>query len=103
MKRRNVQMAFTGEPTGEEAHDTGELPAIEELDDAVDYAITGGTFTLVVPHTTPDNQVLQKPNRFIMTFTLEDGTTIHIQAEASGVGITYTYESPAKKVKAGSH
>jgi hypothetical protein len=87
-------MSFTGEPTGEEAHDTGELPAIEELDDAVDFTVMGGTFTLVVPHTTPDNDVLHNFIRFCASLTLEDGTVVNINVEEGSVGVDVTYDSP---------
>jgi hypothetical protein len=94
MKRRNVQDAFIGESTGAEAHDTGELPALEEMDDAVEFEVSSGTLMVVVPHATPDNEVFDNYHRIGVNLTLEDGTVYSISIEEGSVGVTVSYRGP---------
>lgn len=91
MRRRNVQDAFVGEGTG--AHDTGELPSLEELDDAVEYEIKEGTTMLVVPHGTPDEDVFENYTRIGFNITLEDGTMLSITIEEGSEGVTISKRS----------
>ncbi len=94
MKRRNVQEAFIGESSGAEAHETGELPALEEMDDAVEFEIKEGTLLIVVPHATPDNEVFDNYHRIGVNVTLEDGTVYSISIEEGSVGVTVSYRGP---------
>ena len=54
MKRRNIQEAFVGEPTGDQ---TQSLDNYAEGDEAVDIGVRGGKVQVVVPAGTSDDDI----------------------------------------------
>ena len=83
MKRRNVQEAFVGEPTGDP---TQSLDNYAEGDEAVDIEVRGGKVQLVVPAGTPDDQVFEAQTFLGGELELEDGRVLSFQIQDGAVG-----------------
>jgi hypothetical protein len=83
MKRRNVQEAFVGEPTGDP---TQSLDNYADGDEAVDIAVRGGKVQLVVPAGTPDGQVFDAHTFVGGELELEDGRVFSFQIQDGAVG-----------------
>jgi hypothetical protein len=83
VKRRNVQEAFVGEPTGDP---TQSLDNYAEGDEAVDVEVRGGKVQLVVPAGTPDSQVFEAQRRIGGELVLEDGRVLSFAIEEGAVG-----------------
>ncbi len=83
MKRRNVQEAFVGEPTGDP---TQSLDNYAEGDEAVDIEVRGGKIQLVVPAGTPDGQVFESYTFLGGELELEDGRVLSFQIQDGAVG-----------------
>jgi hypothetical protein len=83
VKRRNVQEAFVGEPTGD-PHQS--LDNYAEGDEAVDIAVRGGKVQLLVPAGTPDGDVFERQTFLGGELELEDGRVLSFQIQASAVG-----------------
>ena len=81
MKRRNVQLAFVGEGTP----DNADLNQLVEGDEAVDIEVRGGKLMVTVPAGTPDEQLfdslsvlggeLRLENGLVLSFEIQDGAT----------------------------
>ena len=76
MKRRNVQEAFVGEPTGDP---TQSLDNYAEGDEAVDIGVRGGKVQLLVPAGTPDGDVFDAQTFLGGELELEDGRVLSFQ------------------------
>src|ERR687883_578731 len=83
MKRRNVQEAFVGEPTGDP---TQSLDNYAEGDEAVDIDVRGGKVQLVVPAGTPDDQIFEAQTFLGGELQLEDGRILSFQIQDGAVG-----------------
>ena len=83
MKRRNVQEAFVGEPTGDPAQS---LDNYAEGDEAVDIEVRGGKVQLVVPAGTPDDRVFESHTFLGGELRLEDGRVLTFQIQDGAVG-----------------
>ncbi|MBV9329062.1 MAG: hypothetical protein JO352_35595 [Chloroflexi bacterium] len=83
MRRRNVQEAFVGEPTGDP---TQSLDNYAEGDEAVDVDVRGGKIQLVVPAGTPDDQVFESHTFLGGELELEDGRVLSFQIQDGAVG-----------------
>ena len=83
MKRRNVQEAFVGEPTGDP---TQSLDNYADGDEAVDIEVRGGKVQMVVPAGTPDGQVFEAQRRIGGELVLEDGRVLTFAIEDGAVG-----------------
>jgi hypothetical protein len=83
VKRRNVQEAFVGEPTGDP---TEPLEHYAEGDDAVDIEVRGGKVQLVVPAGTPDDKVYEAHTFLGGELELEDGRVLSFTIEDGAVG-----------------
>jgi hypothetical protein len=83
VKRRNVQEAFIGEPTGDP---TRSLDNYAEGDEAVDIGIRGGKIQLVVPAGTPDGQIFDANSFLGGELVLEDGRVLSFQIQDGAVG-----------------
>ena len=94
MKRRNVQEAFVGEPTG---NPTDHLDNYADGDDAVDVAVRGGKVMLVVPAGTPDDAVFGKHTFLGGELELEDGRVLSFEIQDGAVGAQATLKSPNER------
>ena len=83
MKRRNVQEAFVGEPTGDP---TQSLDNYAEGDEAVDIDVRGGKVQLLVPAGTPDGDVFDAQTFLGGELQLEDGRVLTFQIQGGAVG-----------------
>jgi hypothetical protein len=83
VKRRNVQEAFVGEPTGAP---TDSLDNYAEGDEAVDIEVRGGKVQLLVPAGTPDGQVFDAQTFLGGELELEDGRVLSFQIQEGAVG-----------------
>lgn len=83
MKRRNVQEAFVGEPTGD-PHQS--LDNYADGDEAVDIDVRGGKVQLVVPAGTSDDDVFDAHTFLGGELTLEDGRVLSFQIQDGAVG-----------------
>jgi hypothetical protein len=83
VKRRNVQEAFVGEPTGDP---TQSLDNYAEGDEAVDIGVRGGKVQLVVPAGTSDNDVFKAQTFMGGELELEDGRVLSFQIQGGAVG-----------------
>ena len=83
MKRRNVQEAFVGEPTGDP---TQSLDNYADGDEAVDIAVHGGKVQLVVPAGTPDDKIFDAQRFLGGELELEDGRVLSFQIQDGAVG-----------------
>ncbi len=83
MKRRNVQEAFVGEPTGDP---TQSLDNYADGDEAVDIDVRGGKVQLLVPAGTPDDDVFESQTFLGGELVLEDGRVLSFQIQDGAVG-----------------
>lgn len=83
VKRRNVQEAFVGEPTGDP---TQSLDNYAEGDEAVDIEVRGGKVQLLVPAGTPDGQAWDAHTFLGGELELEDGRVLSFQIQEGAVG-----------------
>ena len=83
MKRRNVQEAFIGEPTGDP---TQSLDNYADGDEAVDIAVSGGKIQVVVPAGTPDERLFDAQTFLGGELELEDGRVLSFQIQGGAVG-----------------
>jgi hypothetical protein len=83
VKRRNIQEAFIGEPTGDPMQ---ALDNYAEGDEAVDIAVRGGKVQLVVPAGTPDGDVFEAHSFLGGELELEDGRVLSFQIQDGAVG-----------------
>ena len=91
MKRRNVQEAFVGEPTGDP---TQHLDNYAEGDEAVDVEVRGGKLMLLVPSGTPDGDVFERRTFLGGELELEDGRVLSFEIQDGAVGAQATLKSP---------
>jgi hypothetical protein len=87
VKRRNVQEAFVGEPTGDP---TQHLANYAEGDEAVDVDVRGGKVMLLVPAGTPDDQVFERHGYLGGELELEDGRVLSFEIQDGAVGAQAT-------------
>jgi hypothetical protein len=83
VKRRNVQEAFVGEPTGDPQQSVDNYA---EGDEAVDVVVTGGKVQLVVPAGTPDGDVFDSHTFLGGELQLEDGRVLSFQIQDGAIG-----------------
>jgi len=83
VKRRNVQEAFVGEPTGDP---TQSLDNYAEGDEAVDIEVRGGKIQLLVPAGTADGDVFEAHTYLGGELELEDGRILSFTIEDGAVG-----------------
>ena len=83
MKRRNVQEAFVGEPTGDP---TQSLDNYAEGDEAVDIDVRGGKIQVLVPAGTPDDDIFESHTFLGGDLELEDGRILTFQIQDGAVG-----------------
>src|SRR5258708_9599245 len=83
VKRRNVQEAFVGEPTGDP---TQALDNYADGDEAVDIEVRGGKVQLVVPAGTPDDKIFDAQTFVGGEIELEDGRILSFQIQGGAVG-----------------
>ena len=83
MKRRNVQEAFVGEPTGDPLNS---LDNYADGDEAVDIEVRGGKVQLLVPAGTPDDAVFESHTFLGGELELEDGRVLTFQIQDGAVG-----------------
>jgi hypothetical protein len=83
VKRRNIQEAFVGEPTGDP---TQSLDNYADGDEAVDIEVRGGKVQMVVPAGTPDSEVFSAQRRLGGELVLEDGRVLSFAIEDGAVG-----------------
>lgn len=88
MKRRNVQQAFIGEPTGSDL--TSALDSQADGDEAIELAVRGGTIMLVVPAGTPDDQLWEARSFLGGEIQLEDGRILSFEMQGDAVGAQAT-------------
>lgn len=83
MKRRNIQEAFVGEPTGDP---TQSLDNYAEGDEAVDIEVRGGKIQVVVPAGTSDDEIFEARSFLGGELELEDGRVLSFQIQDGAVG-----------------
>ncbi|MBV8719768.1 MAG: hypothetical protein JOZ65_32240 [Chloroflexi bacterium] len=83
MKRRNVQEAFVGEPTGDP---TQSMDNYAEGDEAVDIEVRGGKVQLLVPAGTSDDDVFEAHSFIGGELELEDGRVLSFQIQDGAIG-----------------
>ena len=83
MKRRNVQEAFVGEPTG---NPLDSLDNYADGDEAVDIEVRGGKIQLLVPAGTADDAVFDSRTFLGGELQLEDGRVLSFQIQDGAVG-----------------
>ena len=83
VKRRNVQEAFIGEPTGDP---TQSLDNYAEGDEAVDIDVRGGKVQLLVPAGTLDDDVFEARTFLGGELVLEDGRVLSFQIQDGAIG-----------------
>jgi hypothetical protein len=83
VKRRNVQEAFVGEPTGDPGQS---LNNYAEGDEAVDIDVRGGKVQLLVPAGTSDEAVFEAHTFLGGELELEDGRILSFQIQDGAVG-----------------
>ena len=83
MKRRNVQEAFIGEPTGDPKES---LDNYADGDEAVDITVRGGKIQLLVPAGTPDDKIFEALTFVGGELQLEDGRVLSFQIQDGAVG-----------------
>jgi hypothetical protein len=83
VKRRNIQEAFVGEPTGDP---TQSLDNYADGDEAVDIEVRGGKVQLVVPAGTADGDVFEAHTFLGGELQLEDGRVLTFQIQDGAVG-----------------
>jgi hypothetical protein len=88
MKRRNVQLAFVGE--GVTASTDADPDTIVDGDEAVDIEVTGGKLMVVVPATTPDNEIFEKASTLGGELVLENGLRLSFEINGDAVGAQFS-------------
>jgi hypothetical protein len=83
VKRRNVQEAFVGEPTGDPQQS---LDNYADGDETVDIEVRGGHVQLLVPAGTPDGDVFDAQTFLGGELELEDGRVLSFQIQGDAVG-----------------
>jgi hypothetical protein len=83
VKRRNVQEAFVGEPTGDPSE---ALDNYADGDEAVDIEVRGGKVQLVVLAGTADDDVFDAHTFLGGELQLEDGRVLSFQIQDGAVG-----------------
>jgi hypothetical protein len=83
VKRRNIQEAFVGEPTGDP---TQSLDNYADGDEAVDIGVRGGKVQLVVPAGTADDKIFEARTFLGGELELEDGRVLSFQIQDGAVG-----------------
>src|SRR3954470_10764376 len=83
VKRRNIQEAFVGEPTGDP---TQSLDNYADGDEAVDIEVRGGKVQMLVPAGTPDDDVFEAHTFLGGELKLEDGRVLSFQIQDGAVG-----------------
>jgi hypothetical protein len=83
VKRRNIQEAFVGEPTGDP---TQSLDNYADGDEAVDIGVRGGKVQLVVPAGTTDDKIFDARTFLGGELELEDGRVLSFQIQDGAVG-----------------
>jgi hypothetical protein len=83
VKRRNIQEAFVGEPTGDP---TASLDNYADGDEAVDIEVRGGKVQVVVPAGTADGDVFEAQRTLGGELVLEDGRVLSFTIEDGAVG-----------------
>jgi hypothetical protein len=83
VKRRNIQEAFVGEPTGDP---TQSLDNYADGDEAVDIDVRGGKVQLVVPAGTADDKIFEARTFLGGELELEDGRVLSFQIQDGAVG-----------------
>jgi hypothetical protein len=100
MKRRNVQAAFVGEGIT-----AGDLSADSMVkgDEAVDIEIRGGKLQVVVPATTPDEEIFEAASIVGGELMLENGLrfSFEINRDATGAQFTATADGVREDTHAG--
>ena len=94
MKRRNVQEAFIGEPTGDP---TQSLDNYADGDEAVDIAVRGGKLQLLVPAGTPDDKIFDAQRFVGGELELEDGRVLSFQIQDGAVGAQAAVHSSGER------
>jgi hypothetical protein len=94
MKRRNIQEAFVGEPTGDP---TQSLDNYAEGDEAVDIDVRGGKIQIVVPAGTPDDGVFDARTFLGGELELEDGRVLSFQIQDGAVGAQVAINSEPER------
>ena len=87
MKRRNVQMAFTGEGTTSGEVDVQNLV---EGDEAVDVEVTRGKIMVVVPAGTPDEKIFDTASKLGGELILENGVRFSFEIEGAATGAQFS-------------
>jgi hypothetical protein len=87
MKRRNVQMAFVGEGMPNSDADASKLV---EGDEAIDIEVTGGKLMIVVPATTPDEDVFDKAETVGGELILENGLRFSFEINDGAIGAQFS-------------
>jgi hypothetical protein len=87
VKRRNVQEAFVGEPTGDPMQSVDNYA---DGDEAVDVVVKGGKVQLVVPAGTPDGSVFESHTFLGGELELEDGRVLSFQIQDGAIGAQAT-------------
>ncbi len=90
MKRRNIQEAFVGEPTGAPI---GAVDNYADGTEAVDVDVRGGKIMLIVPANTPDDQVFDSNSYLGGEVELEDGRVLSFEIQGGAVGAQATVKS----------
>ncbi len=90
MKRRNVQEAFVGEPTG---NVNEHLDNYADGDEAVDIEVRGGKIMVVVPAGTPDDEIFTGQHFVGGVLKLEDGRQLDFRIEGGAVGAQATVKA----------
>jgi hypothetical protein len=83
VKRRNVQEAFVGEPTGDPNQS---LDNYADGDEAVDIDVRGGKVQVLVPAGTSDDDVFDAQTFIGGELELEDGRVLSFQIQGGAVG-----------------
>ncbi len=83
MKRRNVQEAFVGEPTGDVAE---HMDNYADGDEAVDIEVRGGKIMVVVPAGTADDDIFKGQHFVGGVLELEDGRVLDFEIQDGAVG-----------------
>lgn len=93
MKRRNVQEAFVGEPTGAA---TDGLDNFVDGDEAVDIEVRSGKVMLVVPAGTGDDALFDKRSFLGGEIELENGKILSFEIQGGAVGAQATIKEPER-------
>ena len=86
MRRWNIQMAFVGEGTDQNADDASQLV---EGDEAVEIEVRSGKVLVTVPAGTPDEQVFDKLSILSGELVLENGQTISFEIQDGATGAQF--------------